>query len=441
MKKEIVNIGLIGCGTVGMGVVKILQKNIGILEEKAGTRLRLTWICDKRKIPVQKYGVHAPQLTDDWRQLAHDPELDIVIELIGGYEPARTIVLESLKAGKHVATANKAMLAKYWGEVFTTAQKSHALVYFEASVGGGIPVIQGINEGLAGNHIEKIYGILNGTTNYVLTRMNTAGIGFSAALKEAQQAGFAEADPTFDIQGVDAAHKIVILASLASNGWVHLDDVYCEGIEDLDVWDVRFAQERFGLCVKLLGISRLSKKRHCTRVHPVFIPCAHPFAAVNHEYNAVFAHGDAAGDVMFYGKGAGQMSAASAVVSDMVYLARQAANGTAGQIPCVSYHEHQKLEAIPFHESKCRHYLRFTTVDKPGVLAKISGILSEAKISIASVSQEDPSLFEDDAKQGVRLVIVTHEALEGAVQSALKTINQLPVLKKKAVHIRIEELK
>ena len=330
-KKDTVNVGLIGCGTVGLGVVKILEKNLALLEGRAGVSIRLGWICDRAKITLPAEMTQTPKLTDDWRHVVGDPTVDIVVELIGGYEPARTIVLAALAAKKHVATANKALLAKYWGEVFTAAQVNSALVYFEAAVGGGIPVIQGLNEGLAANRIERIYGILNGTTNYILTRMTAEGIDFPAALRAAQAAGFAEADPTFDIEGVDAAHKIAVLASLASGGWVRIEGVHREGISNLDVWDVVFAQKHLGLTVKLLGLADFDGDRVCARVYPVLLPSSHPFANVRMEYNCIAVHGDAVGDVMFYGKGAGQLAAASAVVSDVLYLARQVENGTAGQ--------------------------------------------------------------------------------------------------------------
>jgi homoserine dehydrogenase len=434
MRKQNVNVGLIGCGTVGMGVVKLLQKNIGLLESKVGAKLRLVAACDRTKRAFPK-GVNKPRFTTDWRQIVNDPNIDIVVELIGGYEPARTMVLAALKAGKHVATANKALLAKYWGEVCSTASDYHALLYFEAAVGGGIPVIQGLNEGLAGNDVQKIYGILNGTTNYILGRMSDEGLDFAAALKEAQAAGFAEADPTFDIEGIDAAHKLAILASLASGGWVRLEDVTTRGISDLDAWDLRFARAELGLVTKLLGIVGFRDDRFAARVHPTLIPITHPFENVSREYNAIIVHGDAAGDVMFYGKGAGQMAAASAVVSDVVYLARLVANGTAGEIPYATYDDKKQMSPIPFKDISYRHYLRFTTADKPGVLAQIAGVLGREKVSIASVLQPDTESLP--AGRGVPIVIVTHGAAEGLVQRALEKINRLPAVLRKTVHLRI----
>jgi homoserine dehydrogenase len=434
-KKKTINIGLIGCGVVGMGVVKILEQSLPILERRVGARLRLKAVCDQADISLPPTVVHKPTIEKDWKKVVGDPDIDIVVELIGGYEPARTMVLAALEAGKHVATANKALLAKYWGEIFSAAHRGQALVYFEAAVGAGIPIVQGVNEGLAANQIEKICGILNGTTNYILTRMAGEGLEFAAALKAAQKAGFAEADPTFDIEGVDAAHKIAILASLAAGAWVRLEDVYREGISDVDVWDVAFAKKHLGLVLKLLGIAEIDKGRLCARVHPALIPAAHPFANVSMEYNAIIVHGDAVGDVMFYGKGAGQMTAASAVVSDVVYLARQVANGTAGQIPYVVYEDERRLSTLPIEETSRRHYLRFTTVDKPGVLSQITGLLGEKDISIASAYQE----AQDLRRRGVPIVIVTHKAKEGAVRAALQAADKLPTVTQKAVHLRIED--
>jgi homoserine dehydrogenase len=428
-----VNIALVGCGTVGSGVLALFQKNRGLLEAKAGAPMRLTWVCSRGRPPAAAAGIRH---TTEWRRVVADPDVHIVVELIGGYEPARTLVLAALEAGKHVATANKALLSRHWAEIFTAARRQRALVYFEAAVGGGIPVIQGLNEGLAANHIQKIYGILNGTTNYILTRMAEDGLDFALALKEAQKAGFAEADPSFDIDGVDAAQKLAILASLAGDTWVRPDEVATEGIRRLNVWDVAFARRRLGLATKLLGIAHLERGRFSARVHPALIPAEHPFANVAREYNAVFVHGDAAGDVMFYGRGAGQMPAASAVVSDVMYLARQVANGTAGQTPYVLYHEKKKWLPIPVDRVVSRHYLRFSTADRPGVLARITSLLAQNRISISSVHQDETG----GGRRPVPVVIVTHRAPRGAVRAALGEAGRLSGMLKEAVHLPIEDL-
>jgi homoserine dehydrogenase len=433
MIRDTVNIALVGMGIVGSALVDIFRRNLPLLEDKAGTRLRLSWIADLRRTPF-KDPIQKPRLTKDWRQVVRDPSVDIVVELIGGYEPARTVVLEALRAGKHVATANKALLAKHWDEVFKTAQEHRGLLYFEASVGSGIPVIQGLNEGMAANRIERIYGILNGTTNYILTRMTNEGLSFAAALKGAQKAGFAEADPTLDVEGVDAANKLAILASLAAGAWVRLEDVFVEGVTDLDAWDVHFARRKLGMVTKLLGIAHLDGDRVSARVHPALIPAAHPFANVSAEYNAIIVHGDAAGDVMFYGKGAGGPAAASAVVSDIIYLARQVASGgRAGQMPYVTIHGERRPVAVPLEEVVCRHYLRFTAKDRPGVLAQLAGILGRHKVSIASVHQDE------GRGRGVPIVFITHRVPEGAVAAALKEADRLSTTLKKAVRLRIED--
>ena len=348
-------------------------------------------VCDKR-VPlaaVRKLGLQSI-FTRNADDVILNSEIDIFIELIGGYEPARTFVLRALHAGKHVVTANKALLAKYWADVFEHTRIYRRLVYFEAAVGGGIPVIQALNEGLAGNRISEIVGILNGTTNYVLTRMSQDGMSYPMALKEAQKAGFAEADPTFDVEGTDAAHKIAILASIASGSWVRLTDVVTEGIAaHIDPRDMAFVRKEFGYVIKLLGIARLTEDSVEVRVHPALIPDTHPFANVQNEYNAIEIEGDAVGDVMLYGKGAGGMAAASAVVSDVTYLARQVAAGTAGKLPYISNDHRRHLKAIPKEEMVSRFYLRFTVSDQPGVLAGISGILSKLGVSISGVYQPE----------------------------------------------------
>jgi len=434
--KHPVRLGLVGLGNVGGAVVEMLQKNRAQIEEKSGVPIQLTMVCDKR-VPmarVRKMGLESIFTRDAYKVILN-PEIDIFIELIGGYEPARSFVLKALHAGKHVVTANKALLAKYWGDVFEHTRVYRRLVYFEASVGGGIPVIQALNEGLAGNRISKIVGILNGTTNYVLTRMSQAGLSYPAALKEAQKAGFAEANPTFDVEGIDAAHKIAILASIASGTWVKLQDVVTEGITRVDPQDMAFVRREFGYVIKLLGVAKLTEKSVEVRVHPALIPETHPFASVQNEYNAIELHGDAAGDVMLYGKGAGRMAAASAVVSDVTYLARQVAAGTAGKLPYVSGDYHRHLKAVPKDAMISRFYLRFTVGDHPGVLASISGILSKLGVSISGVYQPEHAF----STRGVPIMILTHPVKEGAIELALKEIGRKPYVRAKTVLYRIEE--
>lgn len=428
-----VNLGLIGYGTVGSGVVKILQTNLSLLENKVGTKLHLKKICDKDKKRLVNLKIPT---TTRWEEIVDDPGIDIVIELIGGYEPARTIILSAIRKGKHIATANKALLAKYWDEIFTTAKENQVLVYFEASVGAGIPVVQALNEGLAANRIYSILGILNATTNYILTRMSKKNVDFPTALKETQKAGFAEANPKLDIEGIDAAHKLSILSSIAYSSWVKLENIYTEGITNLHAEDIKFAYEEFGYQVKLLGICKNVNNKIDVRVHPTLIPQDHPFATVENEYNAVLIKGDAVGDVMFYGKGAGGMSAASAVVSDIIYLARHIHNQTAGKIPYVTYQKGKKLSFLPIEEIETAYYLRFTTVDRPGVLAKISGILGANNVSIASCFQKVSTSVRP---RGVPILMVTHKAKEKNIRQAIDTIDRLPITRAKTVMLRIEE--
>ena len=435
--KHPVRLGLVGLGTVGTGVVQMLQKSRALIEAKVGAPVQLAMVCDKR-VPlahVRKLGLENI-FTRNADDVILNPDIEIFIELVGGYEPARTFVLKALHAGKHVVTANKALLAKYWGDVFEHTRVYRRLVYFEAAVGGGIPVIQALIEGLAGNRISKIVGILNGTTNYVLTRMSQAGLSYPAALKEAQKAGFAETDPTFDVEGTDAAHKIAILASIASGTWVSLSDVATEGITRVDPRDMSFVRREFGYVIKLLGIAKLTDETAEVRVHPALIPETHPFANVQNEYNAIEIHGDAAGDVMLYGKGAGQMAAASAVVSDVTYLARQVAAGTAGKLPYISGDYRRHLKAVPKEEMVSRFYLRFTVSDNPGVLASISGILSKLGVSISGVYQPEHG-FKNI--KGVPIMILTHPVVESTIARALKEIGAKPYTRARPVLYRIEE--
>lgn len=432
-----VRLGLVGLGTVGTGVVQMLEKSRAIIEAKVGAPVQLSMVCDKRmpKSEVRKLGLQNV-FTRNADDVILNPEIDIFIELIGGYEPARTFVLKALHAGKHVVTANKALLAKYWGDVFEHSRVYRRLVYFEAAVGGGIPVIQALNEGLAGNRVSKIVGILNGTTNYVLTRMSKEGMSYPMALKEAQKAGFAEADPTFDVEGIDAAHKIAILASIASGTWVKLEDVVTEGITKVDPRDVTFVRREFGYVLKLLGIARLTNETVEVRVNPTLIPESHPFANVQNEYNAIEMEGDAVGDVLLYGKGAGQMAAASAVVSDITCLARQVAAGTAGKISYITGDFRKHLKAVPQDEMVSRFYLRFNVSDHPGVLASISGILSKLGVSISGVYQPEHG-FKN--LKGVPIMFLTHPVSESAILRAIKEIRNKPYIRARTVFYRVEE--
>jgi homoserine dehydrogenase len=326
------------------------------------------------------------------------------------------------------------VLAKYWDEIFKAARDRGRLVYFEAAVGGSVPVIQGLNEGLAANRIDKISGILNGTTNYILSEMSKNGVDFSTALKRAQKAGFAEADPSFDVDGIDTAHKLAVLASLAWDSWVKLEDISVTGIGRVSKEDVKFAKEEFGYVIKLLGSASLSGDGAELFVEPCMISDTDNFANVDGENNAISITGDSSGEVIFYGKGAGQLPAASAVVSDIIFLARQIANGTAGELPYVTYEPGQEVAIKPADKGESCYYIRFNTVDKPGVLAKIAGVLGEHDVSIASVYQKQPL---ESMKKGVPIIIITHKALNGDILKAIKEIDKLSTTVSRTVKYRI----
>jgi len=430
-----INIGLIGLGTVGTGVAKILIENKDLLLKQVGVPLVLKKIADKdlkRPRPVDLAGII---LTEDANDIVNDPEIHIVIELIGGYEPAKTFILNAIRQGKHIVTANKALLALYGEEIFSCANEHKVDIAFEASVGGGIPLIRGIKEGLAGNRILRLFGILNGTANFILTKMTKEGLSFEKALKEAQDKGYAEADPSFDVEGIDTAHKLTILIALAYGVPISFDNIYIEGIKEIEPLDIEFAKE-FGYCIKLLAISRCTQMGIEARVHPTMIPSEHLLANVNWAYNALLVKGDAVGNVLFYGLGAGMMPAGSAVVSDVVDLARNIIKGISQRVPPLSFLPQMrgKKTIISMNEVVCKYYFRFFAIDKPGVLSKISGILGNNDISIASVVQKGREI---DGK--VPIVMLTHEAKEANVKKALKEIEKLDIVKAKPVFIRIED--
>ncbi|MFH1784472.1 MAG: homoserine dehydrogenase [bacterium] len=429
-----VNIAIIGFGTVGAGAVKILSHNLARIQERVGAKVVIKKICDQDITTPRGVKVNPALFTTRISDVLNDPSIDMVVELIGGDVQAKKIIMGAIAKGKHVVTANKAVLAKNWGAIFSAARKKKVHVYFEASVGGGIPVLQALNEGLAANRIESIFGILNGTTNYILTRMTKAGKTFSQALKEAQREGFAEKDPTLDIEGIDTSQKLSILASIAFDSWLKPSSVYCEGITNIDHEDIKYGKEEFSYVLKLLGIIKMIKGKVEARVHPTFVSQDHLLTSVDNEFNAVYIRGDAVGQTMYYGKGAGQMAAASAVVSDIIYLARHIANKTAGKVPYVHYNSKKHIAVSNINSIQTKYYLRFTTLDKPGVLSRISGILGKHGVSIASCYQKERAVSRE-----VPIIMVTHKAKEGDVRKALKQIDHLPAIKAKSKLIRIEE--
>jgi homoserine dehydrogenase len=433
MKK--IRIGLLGFGTVGSGMAKILLDNQDVIESRLGAGLELKWIADLDVKTDRGVSVDKRILTTDAHMVIDDPAVDIVVELIGGYDPAKSFILRAIEKGKNVVTANKALLAAHGDEIFSAASRQGVEVGFEASVGGGIPLIRSIKEGLVANRIEGLFGILNGTANYILTKMTDQGSPFADVLKEAQALGYAEADPTFDVEGIDAAHKLTILLSIAYGVPIDFKAVSTEGISRITPLDIRFMKE-FGYRIKLLAISKDDGEAIEARVHPTLIPEDSLLANVNEAYNALYLKGDAVGNIMLYGPGAGMMPTGSAVVSDLVDVARNALKGAIGRVPMVGYQsgsvKPRRIKAI--EELDTQYYFRFSADDRPGVLSKISGILGKHEISIKSVHQKGR-----DVMGAVPIVMITHEARESSVKSALAEIDRLDVVRDKTVLIRIED--
>lgn len=428
-----INLGLIGFGNVGVGVAKILKEKRAQLKNKIGTDIVIKKICDKDLKTRRPIKIDRSILTSDYKQILGDKEIDIVVELIGGVRPAKEIVLKALDSGKHVVTANKALLADSGPEIFRQAQKKERSVYFEASVGAGIPIIKSIREGLVANRFLGIYGIINGTSNFVLSKMLLEDCSFKVALEEAQKRGFAERNPSLDIDGFDSAHKLIILTYLAFGRFVKLSDVFVEGISSIALSDVRYA-DKLGMVIKLLAIAKIVKGELEVRVHPTLIPKNHLLSSVNGIFNAIYVNTDCAGDILMYGEGAGQMSAASAVVSDVVSIAERIAAGSQFKNEILPEKVLiKKLKKIDQIET--RFYIRFMAIDKPGVLSKISGILGKYGISISSVTQQ-----ERRRSAFVPVVILTHEAKEKNMRLALEQIYKLAVIKERPVAIRLEKI-
>jgi homoserine dehydrogenase len=429
-----IHVGLLGFGTVGSGMVKILLENRGLIESRVGACVALKWITVRELERERGVAVDPGLLTTDVEMVIDDPDVDIVVELIGGYEPAKRFVLKAIENGKQVVTANKALLAAHGDEIFSAASRKGVEVGFEASVGGGIPLIRSIKEGLVANRVRGLFGILNGTANYILTKMTDQGSPFSEVLKEAQALGYAEADPTFDIEGIDTAHKLTILLAIAYGVPINFKAIYIEGISKVTPLDIKFMKE-FGYRIKLLAISKDDGEAIEARVHPTLLPDDSMLANVNEAYNALYVKGDAVGNVMFYGPGAGMMPTGSAVVSDLVDVARNILGGAVGRVPPAGYQpESIKARRIKsIEELQTEYYFRFSAEDRPSVLSKISGILGKHQISIKSVHQKGRDLVG-----AVPIVMITHEAMEASVRTALSEIDQLEVVKDRTVLIRIE---
>ncbi|RJQ65390.1 MAG: homoserine dehydrogenase [Desulfobacteraceae bacterium] len=430
-----INIGLLGCGTVGTGVVKILIENADLLDARVGARLHLKRVADidiKRDRGVRfEEGV----LTTDARSVADDPEIDIILEMIGGQGIAKELMLRAIRNGKHVVTANKALLASQGNEIFQAAANRGVDLAYEASVGGCMPIIKTLREALVGNRIKSMTGILNGTCNYILTKIEEEGISFQAALSDAQAKGFAEADPALDVEGHDTAHKLTILTSLAYGTEVDLNDIYIEGISDITPMDIHFAAQ-FGYKIKLLAIGKNFGHGIEARVHPTMIPLSNPLSNVSGTLNAVTVAGDAIDRIMLYGHGAGMMPTASAVISDTVDIARNLLHGAVGRVPLLSYQmeNRKKIPILSIDEIRTQYYFRLSVLDRPKVLSTISGILGNHGISIKTVHQKGRK-----TNGSVPIVMTTHLANELDMKKALSEIAPLDVVSEKPMVIRIED--
>lgn len=428
-----VNLGMIGGGTVGSGVFHALQHNGSLLSSRIGVNVAVRRVAVKSLKENRPYQITRKLMTTDWREVVNDPHIHLVAELVGGTTLAKEIILSSLKLGKPVITANKALLSKYGEELFAASKKYGANLYYEASVCGGIPIIKSLREGFVGNRIQALYGIVNGTCNYILTRMKLEGVDFSEVLADAQKLGYAETPPDLDIDGWDSQHKIGILASLAHGFWVRPGEIYVEGIREVSALDIKFAGE-LGYTIKLLGIVKKMEGgcRVQASVYPTLIPNTHVLASVNQVFNAVFVRGDVVGDTLFYGRGAGKDATASAVLSDLADAALDLKFGTPSRVPPFVSHE-CKGAVAPVEEVVSQYFVRLNVVDKPGVLARIAAIFGQSGIGISSVIQP-----EGHEGASVPLIFMLHYATNGAVNIALKKIGKLPVIKSKPVMIRVE---
>jgi homoserine dehydrogenase len=432
-----INVGLLGIGTVGGGTFTVLQRNAEEITRRAGRPIRITVVADKNLELAKKVTGGKCRVTDDAFSVVSDPEVDIVIELIGGYGVAKELVLKAIANGKHVVTANKALLATHGNEIFKAAQDKGVMVAFEAAVAGGIPIIKALREGLTANRIEWIAGIINGTTNFILSEMRDKGLSFDTVLKEAQRLGYAEADPTFDIEGVDAAHKITILSALAFGIPMQFDKAYIEGISKLDAIDIKYA-EQLGYRIKLLGITKRTPEGVELRVHPTLIPTKRLIANVEGAMNAVLVQGDAVGATLYYGKGAGAEPTASAVIADLVDVTRMHTADPENRVPHLAFQPNAMadLKILPMDEVQTSYYLRLRVQDKPGVLADITRILADEQISIDAVIQKEPGEGEDQTD----LIMLTHQTREKRINAAIKKIEALGVVAGKVTKLRLEEL-
>jgi homoserine dehydrogenase len=436
-----IQVGLLGIGTVGSGVYNVLARNQQEIRRRAGREIAITAVADLDVARAKSLVGADVQVVADARQIIANPEIDIVVELIGGYGIAKQLVLEAIAAGKHVVTANKALLAVHGTEIFEAAHKQGVMVAFEAAVAGGIPIIKALREGLTANSIQWIAGIINGTTNFILSEMRSKGLDFDVVLKEAQRLGYAEADPTFDIEGVDAAHKATIMSAIAFGIPVQFDKAYVEGITKLAAQDIRYA-EQLGYRIKLLGITKRTDKGIELRVHPSLIPSKRLLANVEGAMNAVVVQGDAVGTTLYYGKGAGSEPTASAVIADLVDIARLNTADTEHRVPHLAFQpdEMSDLPVLPMGDVVTSYYLRLRVADQAGVLAKVTGLLAEADISIDAVLQREADEVGGEGSTQTDLIILTHDCQEAKMNAAIASMQALPTVLAPITRIRKEEL-
>lgn len=436
-----IQVGLLGIGTVGSGTFNVLQRNQEEIRRRAGRGIEITMVADLDTARAQS--IVGPDVTvvNDARAVIANPDIDIVIELIGGYGIAKSLVMEAIAAGKHVVTANKALLAVHGTEIFAAASAKGVMVAFEAAVAGGIPIIKALREGLTANSIQWIAGIINGTTNFILSEMRDKGLDFAVVLKEAQRLGYAEADPTFDIEGVDAAHKVTLMSAIAFGIPVQFDKAYVEGITQLGATDIKYA-EQLGYRIKLLGITKRTAQGIELRVHPSLVPSKRLIANVEGAMNAVVVQGDAVGTTLYYGKGAGSEPTASAVIADLVDITRLHTADPHHRVPHLAFQPDamSDLRVLPMSEVVTSYYLRLRVADEAGVLARVTGLLADAGISIDAVLQREADEVSGEGGTSTDLIILTHNTREGTMNDALAQLQKLPTVLAPIVRIRKEEL-
>ncbi|SBT09169.1 Homoserine dehydrogenase [Candidatus Propionivibrio aalborgensis] len=432
-----INVGLLGIGTVGGGTFTVLKRNAEEIARRAGRPIQITVVADKNLELAKAVTAGACRLTDDAFSVVSDPEIDIVVELIGGCGIAKELALKAIENGKHVVTANKALLASHGNEIFAAAQKKGVMVAFEAAVAGGIPIIKALREGLTANRIEWIAGIINGTTNFILSEMRDKGLSFATVLQEAQRLGYAEADPTFDVEGVDAAHKLSIMSAIAFGNSMNFDKAHIEGISQLEAADIKYA-EQLGYRIKLLGITKRTPEGVELRVHPTLIPAKRLIANVEGAMNAVLVKGDAVGATLYYGKGAGAEPTASSVIADLVDVTRMHTADPGQRVPHLAFQPNAMvdLKILPLSEVITSYYLRLRVEDKPGVLADITRILADQQISIDAMIQREPVEGEEQTD----IIILTHQTREMNIDAAIVKIEALTAVKGKLTRLRLEEL-